>query len=183
MYEIVTSQHCAGGGYAMEMPYILWYWLAGVGFYTSDFSLLWFSMSLYPQMFLNYVLKVWWADPHPYACRPGLDTPSLECQLQISFFATLFVWFYVRGRVPGALQLVYCSVAVLFVPLVLFFSGNASLQSVLAGCGVGLGCGLATSTLLWFYITPNMHWFMRCRSVRLLGYKDCFHTPPTGKHV
>lgn len=129
---------CRGGFIALYIPQYAYMFVSGMGFVTGEVYLRWICISYYLHSFVNWLLKLEFQEKGPQDCRTGYETPSLESQLVASlFFYAIFTLFVSLSFKRFFYCLISLSMYLLEVSL-LYFTGNASLYSIVLGSLLGL---------------------------------------------
>ena len=172
MVEIESFTYCAGSYWGLMLPFALWFGLVGVQYYSSDISLVWVGALYYPQLFINHVLKTLVAQPFPHGCRDGFEFPSLETQLTFSVITLVLIVNSLKGTNIGIARTSLLIGAALFVPLVLYVTGDSTLGAILAGMVLGLIVTLLALVIFLMYIEPIYEVSKQWSIITKLGYTD-----------
>ncbi len=174
---LVTLTYCVGGGLAIQIPFAIWFGIVVIGFfYSGELALLCLSLTYYPQLYMNYVLKQALQLPYPdNGCREGLDAPCLECQLAASFAVFVLLFNALRGIRAKLLTLLIMIGLWFGVPAVLVWSGNSGQLSSLLGWALGSLIGVLTALVIHLYLSPHFDQALLWLPLRKLGYKNTLY--------
>lgn len=178
--DSVIITYCSGGFFPIELPTLFWFGTSGVGFFNSEISIFWFSVTYYPQQYINYVLKRIFSEPYPLECRIGLDTPSLEIQLLYSYLFFLMGFTYLRGKKTGTLRWIFNILLAVGCPVWLYLTNNNSLKSLLLGALVGLILGMIDTYCIWIFVIQSgvLKIINSWKFIKIFGYQETIFLKP-----